>query len=285
MYTYVVLFVSLNVIASICTPIARIKRQHFTRPEACTVSHQEIEELINITKHLNETVANAQLDTRSGFDEPINQDKCSRKLTEFRATVQGVIKTFKSIDLNTMNKAQFEGAKSRYQTDIHRLLQRIDNLKREVEDSYRGEVDSLRNNMHQFKSQLDDNVRLLEMEQTKTKDALVLLCIANIRAGRIEEAMKNFSNLDKLSYRKIISEVYENDPANADLVMDFLEAIDLYREPIEGYEILFGFMQKNNQLNGSGGRRLLIHIMALTTAEDEHSERAARLLTLFKSSV
>ncbi|XP_055547022.1 uncharacterized protein LOC129731216 [Wyeomyia smithii] len=283
---YVVFFVSMNVVISICNPISRLKRQLFSPPEGCTVSHQEIEELITLTKNLNAAVEGSLIATRSGFDEvESNRDKCAKKLSQFRETVQGIIQIYKSVSRGTVDNVQFDREKARYQTDIQRLLQRIDNLKRDVEDSYRSEVESLRNNMQNFKVQVDDNLKLLEEEKSKSKSAWVQLCIANIRAGRIDDATKGFTNIDKPSYQKIITEVYENRPENADSVMNFLEAVDLYHEPITGYEILYDYMKRNNQLNGSRGRRLLTHIMALIAADDENSTRAINLLSTFKSDV
>ncbi|XP_058816458.1 uncharacterized protein LOC131679730 [Topomyia yanbarensis] len=289
MFRYLVaLFLTLCVTFAPCAAKTRFKRQQFSPLEACTVSHQEIEELIRVTKNLNAPSESVQFDVRAGFDPAAaaaNLDKCAKRLTQFRGTLQTVIQSYKSINRDTMNQAQYERAKARYQTDIQRLLRRIDNLKRDVEDRYRGEMENLRSNMQQFKVQLDDNLSQLEKERAKTKDAFVRLCIANIRAGRIKDAVNDFRNLDDLPYQQIVTEVYEDEPKNADLVLNFLEAIDLYYEPLRGYETLFEHMKRHNQLSGHKGRRLLTHIMALVTADDEHSQRASDLMNVFKTNM
>ncbi|XP_065088439.1 uncharacterized protein LOC135709918 [Ochlerotatus camptorhynchus] len=283
-YITIVLILAVGFTSS--ATITRVKRQQFTPLESCTVSHQEIEELIRLTKNLNAAIESVQVDIRSGFDEEAaNRDQCSRQLGQFRGTVKNVIQGYKTIDRNTMSQAQYDRAKARYQGDIQRLLRKIDNLKRDVEDSYRGEVDKLRSNMQEFKSQLDDNLSLLEQERARSRSAFVRLCIANVRARRIKDAVEDFQTLSDRPYEPIVTDVYENEPQNADLVMDFLEAIDLYYEPISGYQVLYQHMNRNNQLGGPSGRRLLLHLMALSTADDENSRRAQKLLSEFKSDV
>ncbi|XP_058449911.1 uncharacterized protein LOC131429654 [Malaya genurostris] len=285
---FVTLVITICVTFTSCTSEARIKRQQFIPLDACTVSHQEIEELIRLTKNLNSTTESIPIDTRLGFDTDANLenvDKCAKQLTQFRGTLQTVIRNYKSINRDTMNQAQYERAKARYQTDIQRLLRRIDNLKRDVEDRYRNEVENLRNNMQLFKVQLDENLHLLEQERAKTKATLERLCIANIRAGRIKDAVDNFRDLDDFPYQRIVTEVYENDPRNADLLLNFLEVMDLSYKPVRGYETLFEHMKRHNQLNGTEGRRLLTHIMALITVDDENARRASNLLKVYKTNV
>lgn len=266
--------------------IQRVKRQNFKPLGACTVSHQEIQELIQLTKNMQTAMQNVQIDTRSGFDEEAaNRDRCYKQLATFRGSVQDVIRDYKSIDRNSMTEAQYERAKARYQTEIQRLLRKIDNLKRDIEDGYREEVEQLRKNMQNFKVELDDNMSLLEKERARSRSAFIRLCIANVRAGRIKDAAEDFRGLDGLPYEHVVTEVYENKPENADLVMNFLEAIDLKFEPVRGYEVLYRLMKQNNQLNGSLGRRLLIQLQALASAEDENFRRASALLRSYKQDV
>lgn len=261
----------------------RVKRQQFKALPSCTVSHQEVEELIRITTDLNAVVV---LDTRSGFDEEAaNRDRCSRQLGQFRDTVTNIIQNYKSIDRSKMNQAQYDQAKARYQGDIQRLLRKVDNLNRDVEEKYKGEVERLRTNMQGFKSQVDDYLAQLEEERAKIRTCSVRLVTANVRARRIQDAVKEFVTLGDRPYDPIVTDVYEDEPQNTDLVMDFLEAVDLHYEPIVGYEALYPLIKRNNQLGGSSGRRFLLHLMAMIKADDENTRRAQKLLRTFKSEV
>lgn len=278
------LMVTLNLV--IGSTVNRVKRQKFRGLQGCTVSHQEINELIRLTKDLNAATDGIQLETRADFDiEAANRDRCAKQLAEFRGTMQTVLKNYKTINRDTMNQAQYERAKSRYQTDIQRLLRRIDNLKRDVEDSFREEVDNLRSNMQLFKNQLDDNLSLLEKERARSRAAFLRLCIANVRAGRINDAVTDFRELEELPYEQVVTEVYENQQENLNLVFNFLEAVDLSLEPVRGYEVLYQHMKRNNQLNGADGRRLLLHIQALIKAADTNSRPASKLLKTLKADV
>nr|XP_019533025.2 uncharacterized protein LOC109404581 [Aedes albopictus] len=265
----------------------RVKRQQFRALPSCTVSHQEVEELIRITTNLNTALLESvKLDIRSGFDEEAaNRDRCSKQLGQFRDTVTNILESYKSIDRNKMSQDQYDLAKARYQGDIQRLLRRVDNLKRDVEEKYKGEVERLRTNMQGFKSQVDDYLEQLEEERAKIRSCSVRLVIANVRARRIKDAVNEFVTLGDRVYDPIVTDVFEDEPQNAELVMDFLEAVDLNYEPIVGYEVLYPLIKKNNQLGGTSGRRFLLHLMAMTKADDENTRRAQQLLRKFRSEV
>ncbi|XP_055635188.1 uncharacterized protein LOC129775038 [Toxorhynchites rutilus septentrionalis] len=266
--------------------LIRAKRQQFRPAGACTVSHQEINELIRITKNLNTAMEDTQPVSRFGDATEIDdRDMCAKQLGQFRGTVQTMLKNYKSLNQDTMSQTQYERAKAKYQTQIQSLLKKIDNLKRDVESSYREEIDKLSTTMQSLKVQLDDNLSLLEKAQNESRSARISLCIANVRAGRIEDALKDLKDLTQLPYERIVTEVYEDQPENTVLVLNFLEAIDLYYEPVRGYEKLYSLMKRNNQLNGIEGRRLLLHIMALMLADNEQSRRATTLLETFKANV
>lgn len=264
----------------------RFKRQQFRSVLSCTVSHQEVEELIRITTDLNSAVESVSLDIRSGFDEEAaNRDRCSKQLGQFRDTVMSIIQSYKSIDRSKMSQAQYDRAKARYQGDIQRLLRRVDNLKRDVEEKYKGEMERLRTNMQNFKSQVDDYLDQLEQERVKIRSCSVRLVIANVRARRMKDAVNEFVTLSDRPYNPIVTDIYEDEPQNTELVMDFLEAIDLHDEPVVGYEVLYPLIKRNNQLGGTSGRRFLLALMAMINADDENTRRAQQLLRTFKSEV
>ncbi|XP_001657142.2 uncharacterized protein LOC5578774 [Aedes aegypti] len=264
----------------------RFKRQQFRSVPSCTVSHQEVEELIRITTDLNSAVESVSLDIRSGFDEEAaNRDRCSKQLGQFRDTVMSIIQSYKSIDRSKMSQAQYDRAKARYQGDIQRLLRRVDNLKRDVEEKYKGEMERLRTNMQNFKSQVDDYLDQLEQERVKIRSCSVRLVIANVRARRMKDAVNEFVTLSDRPYNPIVTDIYEDEPQNTELVMDFLEAIDLHDEPVVGYEVLYPLIKRNNQLGGTSGRRFLLALMAMINADDENTRRAQQLLRTFKSEV
>lgn len=269
-----------------CATITRAKRQQFRPAGACTVSHQEIDELIKITKNLNTAMEDTQPVSRFGSGtEDGTRDRCAKQLGQFRGTVQTMLQSYKSLNRDIMSNTQYERAKAKYQTQIQSLLKKIDNLKRDVESSYLEEMDKLSNTMQSLKVQLDDNLALLEKAQEESRSARISLCIANVRANRIRDALQIFKNLTQLPYERIVTEVYEDQPENTGLVLNFLEAIDLYYEPVRGYEILYSLMKRNNQLESAEGRRLLLHITALVIADNEQSRRASSLLETFKANV
>ncbi|XP_062551550.1 uncharacterized protein LOC134216749 [Armigeres subalbatus] len=264
----------------------RVKRQQFRSVPSCTVSHDEVEDLIRITTDLSNAIESVHLDIRSGFDEEAaNRDRCSKQLGQFRETVLNIIRSYKSIDRSKMSQVQYDRAKARYQGDIQRLLRKVDNLNRDVEEKYRGEVERLRTNMLSFKSQVDDYITELEQERAKIRSCSVRLVIANVRARRYKDAATEFIALADRPFDPIVTDVYEDEPQNAELVMDFLESIDLYQEPIVGYEVLYQLMKRNNQLGGSSGRRFLLHLMSMIQADDENTRRAQKLMSTFKSEV
>ncbi|XP_055598252.1 uncharacterized protein LOC129747893 [Uranotaenia lowii] len=266
--------------------VSRFKRQQFRPLDACTVSHQEIDKLIAITKNLDAVTREMDYSLRSGFDSSESSDRCTKQLAEFRGNVHSVMVNYKTIDRQKMSQAQYERAKSKYQSEIQRLLRKLDNLKRDVEDSYRGEVEKLRSNIQHFRGELDENLALLEQERMKNRSAFLRLCIANIRSGRVNEAINDLRDIGDVPYDQIVTQVYEHRLSNVKLILDFLEVVDMYFEPVKGYEVLFNLMKENNQLNGMEGQRLLIHLMALSMADDQKNSRKAHdLLKDFKESV
>ena len=83
------------------------------------------------------------------------------------------------------------------------------------------------------------------------RSLLLKFCVSQIRSGKIDEARKIYSSMDahEEDLLSVISEVYENNVENTELLLKFVKILDNFDEKFRGYKQLFKEMIKKNHLN------------------------------------
>uniref|UniRef100_A0A182NTC2 Uncharacterized protein n=1 Tax=Anopheles dirus TaxID=7168 RepID=A0A182NTC2_9DIPT len=244
----------------------RVKRQYFAPPEECVISHAEIEELVQLTKLAEGRKASRKRpsSSRNPTDQP---DACSRRLGEFKTTIEDVLARYSTMQKASISVSQYELMKAQQEQELTGLLRRVDNLEREVEQRFRAEIERLRNSLQKLQRRLNDNLRLLEHERAAGRRAQEALCVGHIQGGNVEEAVKLYRALNG-SYEmgRLTNDTYQ---ADGDMVAPLVNFFEALREEaqafgtIGGYEELHAQVERNNQLDRDRSRTLFHSLVGL----------------------
>uniref|UniRef100_A0A182VKC8 Uncharacterized protein n=1 Tax=Anopheles merus TaxID=30066 RepID=A0A182VKC8_ANOME len=232
--------------SSICNYASlRVKRQFFAPSDECVISHTDIDELVQLTKLIEGRKSSRKRPPNRNPSSPTQSttDECSRKLGEFKVSIQDVLTRYSSMQKPSISANQYELLKAQQESELTDLMRRVDNLEREVEQRYRAEIERLRNSLQQLKRRLNDNLRLLEQEREAGRKAQEALCVEYIQGGNIEEAARVYRALNgTYDMARLTNDTYQMD---ADVVV-------WAREPLEPHPTHLSLVAEGKGQNAEG---------------------------------
>uniref|UniRef100_A0A182QE21 Uncharacterized protein n=1 Tax=Anopheles farauti TaxID=69004 RepID=A0A182QE21_9DIPT len=248
--------------------------QHFAPTEECVISHAEIEELVQLAKLAEGRKASRK--RPSSQRNPTNQtDPCSRRLGEFKTTIQDVLARYGTMQNSSISVSEYKLMKAQQEQELTELLRRVDNFEREVEQRFRAEIERLRNSLQKLQRRLNDNLRLLEQERAAGRRAQEALCVGYIQIGNVEEAVKAYRALNgSYEIARLTNDAFVVDGDTVTPLVNFFEALREDAQAfgtIAGYEILYSKIEQNNQLNKDRSSKLFFSLVGL---EYYYSEQA-----------
>ncbi|XP_041775920.1 uncharacterized protein LOC121595775 [Anopheles merus] len=247
----------------------RVKRQFFAPSDECVISHTDIDELVQLTKLIEGRKSSRKRPPNRNPSSPTQSttDECSRKLGEFKVSIQDVLTRYSSMQKPSISANQYELLKAQQESELTDLMRRVDNLEREVEQRYRAEIERLRNSLQQLKRRLNDNLRLLEQEREAGRKAQEALCVEYIQGGNIEEAARVYRALNgTYDMARLTNDTYEMDADVVGSLVDFFVALQEDGQQfgtIGGYEMLYKLLERNNQLNRERSRIIFHSLVGL----------------------
>uniref|UniRef100_A0A182WFK4 Uncharacterized protein n=1 Tax=Anopheles minimus TaxID=112268 RepID=A0A182WFK4_9DIPT len=245
----------------------RVKRQFFAPTEECLISHAEIDELVQLTKLVEGRRSSRKRPASRNPTTTNSSDACSRKLREFKTTIEDVLTRYNTMQKSHISASQYELMKAQQETELTDLLRRVDNLEREVEQRFQAEVERLRNSLQKLKKRLNDNLRLLEQERAAGRRAQEELCVGYIHGENIEEAVKIYRALNgTYDMVRLTNDTYQTDGHGVGALVQFFEALaeDAQRfQTISGFEALHSHLERNNQLDKERSRILFFALGGL----------------------
>uniref|UniRef100_A0A182RK90 Uncharacterized protein n=1 Tax=Anopheles funestus TaxID=62324 RepID=A0A182RK90_ANOFN len=231
----------------------RIKRQFFAPPEECVISHAEIDELVQLTKLVEGRRSSRKRPASRNLAPTDNSDECSRKLREFKTSIEDVITRYSTMQGSYISAQQYEVLKAQQETELTDLMRRVDNFEREVEQRFQSEIERLRNSLQKLKRRLNDNLLLLEQERAAGRRAQEALCVGYLQGENIEEAVKIYRALNgTYDMARLTNDTYQMDGNGVGALVGFFEGLreDAQQfDTISGYEVLHSHLERNNQLN------------------------------------
>ncbi|XP_050078244.1 uncharacterized protein LOC126565139 [Anopheles maculipalpis] len=260
-------FVVLLVVVDCSASSLRVKRQFFAPSEECVISSSEIDELVRLTKLIE--------GRRSSRKRPVSReptvtnasDECSRKLREFKASIEAVLSRYSTMQKSYISANQYELLKAQQESELTDLLRRVDNFEREVEQRFLAEIERLRNSLQKLKRRLNDNLRLLEQERAAGRRAQEALCVGYIQGDKVEEAAKIYRALNgTYDIVRLTNDTYELDGNSVGALVGFFEAIQDDAQQfrtISGYEALHAHLERNNQLDRERSRIIFHSLVGL----------------------
>uniref|UniRef100_A0A182LVI8 Uncharacterized protein n=1 Tax=Anopheles culicifacies TaxID=139723 RepID=A0A182LVI8_9DIPT len=251
--------------SSVCL---RVKRQFFAPPEECTISHAEIDELVRLTKLVEGRRSSRKRPaSRNPATTTNSSDACSRKLREFKTTIEDVLTRYNTMQKSYISANQYEVLKAQQETELTDLLRRVDNLEREVEQRFQAEIERLRNSLQKLKQRLNENLRLLEQERAAGRRAQEELCVGYIQGENVEAAVKIYRALNgTYDMVRVTNDTYQTDGHGVGALVEFFDALkdDAQRyQTITGYEVLYSHLERNNQLDRERSRIIFHSLVGL----------------------
>ncbi|XP_053666812.1 uncharacterized protein LOC128715915 [Anopheles marshallii] len=245
----------------------RAKRQFFAPPAECVISRADIDELVQLTK-LVDGRRSSRKRPPSGNPTPIdNTDECSRKLREFKTTIQDVLARYGTMQKSYITANQYELLKAQQETELTDLMRRVDGLEREVEQRFQAEIERLRNSLQTLKQRLNDKLRQLEQERAVGRRAQEALCVGYIQGENIEEAVKIYRALNgTYDIVRLTNDTYQMDADGVGALVAFYEGLREDAQKfgtIAGYEMLHSHLDRNNQLNRERSRIIFHSLVGL----------------------
>ncbi|XP_035912885.1 uncharacterized protein LOC118512488 [Anopheles stephensi] len=267
MWTQQLLLLVLLVIVECSVSSPRVKRQFFAPSEECIISATEIDELVQLTKLVEGRRSSRKRPPARDSTATTGSDECSRKLREFKTTIEAVLSRYSTMQKSYLTANQYELLKAQQESELTDLLRRVDNLEREVEQRFLAEIERLRNSLQNLKRRLNDNLRLLEQERAAGRRAQEALCVGYIQGDNVEEAAKIYRALNgTYDIARLTNDTYQVDGNTVGALVAFFEALREDAQTfgtISGYEVLYSHLERNNQLDRERSRIIFHSLVGL----------------------
>ncbi|XP_052898361.1 uncharacterized protein LOC128305100 [Anopheles moucheti] len=245
----------------------RAKRQFFAPPAECEISRAEIDELVQLTRLVEGRRSSRKRPPSVNPTATDKTDECTRKLREFKTTIQDVLARYSTMQKSYISANQYELLKAQQETELTELMRRVDNFEREVEQRFQAEIERLRNSLQKLKQRLNDNLRLLEQERAAGRRAQEALCVGYIQGENIEEAVKIYRALNgTYDIVRLTNDTYQMDGHGVGALVGFFEGLREDAQKfgtISGYEMLHSHLDRNNQLNRDRSRIIFHSLVGL----------------------